>query len=462
MGPLDFRGLIIKMDSKAPIRHPIPWKDPSFYDEEDLDQEMRRVFDICHGCRRCFNLCDSFPRLFDLVDQSSSEELDTVDSQDFKSVVDACTLCDLCFMAKCPYVPPHEFNIDFPHLMLRYRAVEAKKGALSWRQKELTNVERNDRLLSYAPKLANWVMDEENKVMRPFLEKTMRIDRRAELPKYEAETLISWGKKELPPVNQGAPALGRKAVLYATCFGNYHNTRIGKATAQVLSHNGVSLEIVYPGCCGMPKLEQGDLDQVSKQAVRIARDLRSWVDKGYAIVTLVPSCALMLKSEWPLLLPENEDIQVVSESTFDISQYVIDISQKEGLVPGLKSINESVFLHVACHARAQNIGNKAHEMLKLIPVSNSDENFLTVMERCSGHGGSWGVMKDNFEIALKVGKPVIQKAIQSKASIVASECPLAVTHIKQGMDFLSSSKEGESPFSRHPIEILAQAYGLNP
>ena len=107
---------------EAPERHPIPWQDPDFYNEEKLDEELRRQFDVCHGCRRCHNLCDSFPRLFDLIDEAESMELDTVDSKDFKSVVDACTLCDMCFLTKCPYVPPHEFNLDLPHLMLRYRA----------------------------------------------------------------------------------------------------------------------------------------------------------------------------------------------------------------------------------------------------------------------------------------------------------------------------------------------------
>ena len=141
---------------EAPMRHPVPWQDPEFYDEAKLDDELRRVFDICHGCRRCFNLCDSFPKLFDLIDESESGELDTVDSKDFKPVVDACTLCDMCFMTKCPYVPPHEFNLDFPHLMLRYRAVEQKKGKVPFAAKQLTKTDRNGKLASKVSGLVNW------------------------------------------------------------------------------------------------------------------------------------------------------------------------------------------------------------------------------------------------------------------------------------------------------------------
>ena len=112
---------------QAPIRHPIEFDHPDFFNKKKLDDEMRRVFDICHGCRRCFNLCDSFPKLFDMIDKSKNEDVESLSSDQFSPVVEACTLCDMCFMTKCPYVPPHEFNLDFPHLMLRHRAVQKKK-----------------------------------------------------------------------------------------------------------------------------------------------------------------------------------------------------------------------------------------------------------------------------------------------------------------------------------------------
>src|SRR5512135_147164 len=154
----------------APVRHPLAWHDPDFTDPAKLDEEMRRVFDICHGCRRCFNLCDSFPRLFDLVDAAPTGELDSVESKDFKPVVDACTLCDMCFLTKCPYVPPHEFDLDFPHLMLRYRAAELKAGKIPWVRRQLVETDRNGELAGKVAPLANWATKTGNALTRPALE----------------------------------------------------------------------------------------------------------------------------------------------------------------------------------------------------------------------------------------------------------------------------------------------------
>ncbi|MEK9660850.1 MAG: glycerol-3-phosphate dehydrogenase, partial [Alphaproteobacteria bacterium] len=222
----------------APTRHALAWRDDDFYDEEKLDAELRRVFDICHGCRRCFNLCDSFPKLFDLIDESESGELDAVDSADFKPVVDACTLCDMCFMTKCPYVPPHEFDLDFPHLMLRYRAVEAKKGAVPFTERQLTETDRNGKLAGSVAGLANWASDTKNALTRPVMEKAAGIDRRAALPKFHGKTFVMQARAGAPAVEADAPAHGRKAVLYATCFVNYNNPDIGIAAQAVLAKNG--------------------------------------------------------------------------------------------------------------------------------------------------------------------------------------------------------------------------------
>src|SRR5512135_452637 len=162
---------------EAPTRHPIAWQDAAFYDPAAIDAELRRVFDVCHTCRRCFNLCDSFPRLFDLIDESKTGELDAVDSKDLKSVVDACTLCDMCFMTKCPYVPPHEFNIDFPHLMLRYRAAEEKADKTKWKDKALAETDRNGQLARPVAPLANWATKVGNNLTRPLMEMVAGIDR---------------------------------------------------------------------------------------------------------------------------------------------------------------------------------------------------------------------------------------------------------------------------------------------
>lgn len=440
---------------EAPTRHPIDWNDPDFYDPEGIDAELRRVFDVCHSCRRCFNLCDSFPRLFDLIDESETGELDSVDSEDFRRVVDACTLCDMCFMVKCPYVPPHEFNVDIPHLMLRYRAAEAKQGRTGFRLRQLTQTDRNGRLAGKAAGLANWASDTKNKLTRPLLEAAAGVHRAAALPRFHGKTFALRAKSEAPQINREAPAFGRRAVLYATCFVNYNNPTIGMAARAVLAKNGVETEVVYPSCCGMPQLEHGELGKVAAAAKRIAGELEPWIDKGYDVIGLVPSCALMLKFEWPLILPDDEDVRMLSHATYDISEYVVDIAKKEGLAEGLGPLSGGVALHIACHARAQNMGHKAAEMMRLIPGAD-----VMVIERCSGHGGSWGVMKDHFETALKVGRPVARQAAESGKALIASECPLAGAHIVQGVERLDAEDRPGAEGASHPIELFARAYGL--
>ena len=439
---------------EAPTRHRIAWEDPDFTDRKKTEAEMHRIFDICHTCRRCFNLCDAFPRLFDLIDNSESGELDTVAPANYQQVADACTLCDMCFMTKCPYVPPHEFNVDFPHVMLRYRAVERREGRIPLRLRELVKTDRNGRLASMVAPLANWTSDRKNKLTRPLLETVAGIDRNAALPEYHGPTFVMRSKRSAPPVDRTAPAYGRKAVLYATCFVNYNNPSIGEATRAVLARNGVETVVVYPRCCGMPQLEQGDLATVAASAKQAAASLTPWIDKDYDIIALVPSCALMLKFEWPLIIPQDASVAKLAKATFDVSEYIVDIARKEGLADGLLPLDGGVTLQLACHARAQNMGQKAAEMLRLLPQAD-----VAVIERCSGHGGSWGVLKGNFETALKVGKPVARQALKNTKPFLASECPLAGMHIVQEMEMLA---DGQSvpPRSLHPIELVARAYSI--
>ena len=438
---------------EAPTRHVIDWANPDFADRGKTEAEMRRIFDICHGCRRCFNLCNAFPRLFDLIDNSATGELDGVAIADYHKVADACTLCDMCFMTKCPYVPPHEFNLDFPHVMLRYRAAELREGRMPRARRELARTDRNGKLARFVAPLANWASDRRNRLTRPLLEKLAGIDRNAALPRYHMRTFLRRAKRAAP-VDKSAPAAGRKAVLYATCIVNYNNPSIGEATRAVLAKNGVATKVLYPQCCQMPQFEAGDLAKVAAAARHVAASLAPWIDKGYDIVALVPSCALMLKFEWPLLVPDDPAVRMLADATFDIAEYVVDIARKEGLAPGLQPLGGAVTLHIACHARAQNIGQKAAEMLRILPNAQ-----VSVIERCSGHGGSWGVFKGNFETALKVGRPVARQALREPKPFLAAECPLAGMHVLQGMELLAKGQALPSgPF--HPIELVARAYGL--
>jgi glycerol-3-phosphate dehydrogenase subunit C len=286
------------------------------------------------------------------------------------------------------------------------------------------------------------------------MQATAHVDAEAKLPKFCGRTLVMRAQEEPLAVNRAAPAYGRKAVLYATCFSNYNNPDIGMAARKVLAHNGVATEVVYPRCCGMPQLERGDVARVAEHAQTVSEALLPYVADGYDVIALVPSCALMLKFEWPLILPEDDKVKTLSKATYDVSEYVVEIARREGLAPGLKPLSGGVALHIACHARAQNIGQKAADMLRLIPDPD-----LQVIERCSGHGGAWGVMKGNFDIAIKVGRPVARQALQSGKAHVASECPLAADHIVQGMGKLA---DGDAVPNEpvHPIQLFAKAYGL--
>jgi glycerol-3-phosphate dehydrogenase subunit C len=302
--------------------------------------------------------------------------------------------------------------------------------------------------------LVNWATARDNKLAGPLVRDAAGLHPDAELPKYASHKLETLAAAYVPSVNGEAPAFGRKAVIYSTCFANYNNPEIGMDTRAVLARNGVETEMVYPACCGMPMLEQGRIADVAANARKVAAELGPWIDKGYDVIALVPSCALMVKFEWPLIEPDDVAVTKLSKATFDISEYVVDIAKKEGLAPGLAETPELMTVHMACHARAQNMGQKAAEMLRLVPKAE-----VKVIERCSGHGGAWGFKKDHFDIAMKVGRPVARQAAAAGGGYVMSECPLAGVHIAQGMERVASDAP-KPKLVTHPIQILARAYGV--
>jgi len=369
-------------------------------------------------------------------------------------------MCDMCFMTKCPYVPPHEFNLDFPHLMLRYRAVELKEtGKVPFVQNQLAQMDRNGTALAPVAPLANWGSKKGNALTRPALEAVAGIDRQAELPKFAGKTFVKRAAEAVSrgeyTANPNGPAKGREAVLFATCAVNYNNPQVGEAAAKVLAHLGVDVTTEYPGCCGMPFLEQGNLAKVAEQAEKVAAALRPLVDAGKDIIALTASCGLMFKFEWPLIVPDNEDVKALSAATRDISEYVVSIANKEGLTDGLAALDsgtENIAMHLACHARAQNVGPKSAELLRLIP-----EAKVSVVERCSGHGGTFGVMKETRPLAVKVGKPAARTVAKSEPDTVCSDCPLAAKHLVQLVEDIN---ENTPPEAKHPIEVFARAYQL--
>jgi glycerol-3-phosphate dehydrogenase subunit C len=436
----------------APFRHPIAWREDDYYDLAKVEAEMTRQFDVCHTCRRCFNLCESFPRLFDLIDESPTGELDSVPKADYAKVDEACTLCDMCFLTKCPYVPPHPFDIDIPHLILRYRAAKRRAGERQFIREQLGETDRNGKLAKPVAGLANWATARRNTPLRKLLEAIAAIDAEAELPKYHSKTATDRLAVPIPPAPDG-PALGRKVAIYATCFVDYNQPDTAVAAARVLARQGVEATLVYPECCGMPQLEAGDLADVAGRAERVAAVFAPLIEQGYEVVALTASCGLMMKFEWPLLLPENHAVGRLAAATRDICEYVVELNRAHGLAPGLGPVEGGVTVHHACHARAQNMGAKSAEMLRLIPDTKVD-----LIERCSGHGGTFGVMKNTFPVAKKVGRPTARQAAQKANETLCSDCPLACKHL--GQMLVAETPAGTAqPRQEHPIEVLARAYG---
>ena len=437
---------------ERPIRHKVDWQSSSFTDHILLDKEMRRVFDVCHSCRRCFNLCDSFPKLFDIIDESETGELDSVNSGSFSKVVDSCTLCDMCFLSKCPYVPPHEFNIDFPHLMLRYRVAEkTRKKRLNFFENQLLKIDRNGKIFVFFSPLTNWFISTKNFFSRLMITSIFNIHKKAQIPKYSSKTFAQIEASLLKSKDVTESTAYKKAIIYTTCFANYNQTSIGIAAKNVLEKNNIYTNVIYPECCGMPNYESGDLKKVVDKAKKISKILLPWIDKGYDVITLTPSCGLMFKTEWPLLLPENSDVLKLSKATKDICEYIVEVERKGKLNNNLLPMKKKVSFHLACHSKAQNIGKKGLEMLKIIP-----EIEVSVVDKCSGHGGTFGLKKDTFPIARKFGKITAKKIGVTKSDFIVSECPLAGKHLEHMLN--ENDLKNQVFSSLHPIELLSKCY----
>ena len=434
---------------EAPTRHPLDWKNPTFYDRADLFRELERVYDICHGCRRCVSLCNAFPTLFDLVDESETMEVDGVAKEDYWKVVDHCYLCDLCYMTKCPYVPPHEWNVDFPHLMLRAKAVQFKEKGASFRNRLLTSTDTVGKLAGIPVVVSVVNAANRNPGMRKLLENTLGVSADAVLPEYHSVTLRDRLRTHAPRIvpRPGEKTTG-KVALFATCYGNYNEPDIGEDLVAVFEHNGIPVTTVpKERCCGMPKLELGDLDSVEEAKNANIPVLAKLVDEGFDIVAPVPSCVLMFKQELPLMFPDDEDVQKVKNAIYDPFEYLM-LRHKEGwLKTDFKVPLGKVAYHVACHQRVQNIGMKTRDVLQLVP-----DTEVVPIERCSGHDGTYAVKKEFHEISMKIGRPVVNKVRQAEPDHYTSDCPMAGHQIENGL------KDGSHP--EHPLTLLRKAYGI--
>jgi Fe-S oxidoreductase len=434
---------------EAPTRHPIAWKDPDFHDETSLSTEMERVFDICHGCRRCVSLCQSFPTLFDLVDESPTMEVDGVDKANYWKVVDHCYLCDLCYMTKCPYVPPHPWNVDFPHLMLRAKAVKYQRGDVKLRDRILTSTDTVGSLAGI-PVVAQAVnAANRSPAMRKLLARALEVHPDAKLPEYRSKTLRSRvGRRESTISPEPAGGTTGKLALFATCYMNRNEPGPGEDFFAVFEHNEIALRLTpSEKCCGMPKLELGNLEAVATAKEHNIPVLAKLVDEGWDLTALVPSCVLMFKQELPLMFPDDPDVAKVRDAFYDPFEYLIARHRGGKLKTDFKTGLGKIAYHAACHQRVQNIGPKTKETLSLIP-----DTTVEIIERCSGHDGTYAVKTEYFASAMKIAKPVVDRVKKAEAQHYGSDCAMAGHHIENGL------RDGRAP--EHPITLLRLAYGI--
>jgi glycerol-3-phosphate dehydrogenase subunit C len=441
---------------EAPTRHALDWKSPQFNDEADCFKELERVFDICHGCRRCVSLCQSFPTLFDLVDATADGEVHGIPKPAYWKVVDQCYLCDLCYMTKCPYVPPHAWNLDFPHLMLRAKAIKFNKGEVKAGEKFLasTDVHGSFAGIPIVVQAVNAV--NKTRFARRQMDKLLGVHPQAWMPEL-ATKRFRWAANKRGPateVKDGQRTPGKVAV-FATCYVNYNEPGIGHDLLKVLAHNDIPYTLVQKEkCCGMPKLELGDLKAVEAHKNANIPVLAKYAKDGFAIVSAIPSCTLMFKQELPLLFPDDANVQAVKAAMFDPFEYLV-ARHKDGLLKtDFQRDLGKVSYHIPCHGRVQNIGRKTEEMFKL--VGQTVRVQLNTVERCSGHAGTYGVKTLYHPMALKIGKPVFKAMAKDEPDFISSDCALAGHHIAQGMQQAGTPAKA----LQHPLSLLRFAYGL--
>ena len=435
---------------QAPTRNPINWQDKDFINEAKLFDELERVFDICHGCRRCVSLCQAFPTLFDLIDESETLESDGVKPSDYWKVVDHCYLCDLCYMTKCPYVPPHEWNVDFPHLMLRAKAARFESKGASARDKVLTKTDMTGRLAGI-PIVVNAVnKSAKSKTLRNIGEKFFGIHKDALLPKYHSRTFRRRMKHhkalETSPINTGTT--NGKVAIFVTCYGNFNQPELVKDLVTILEHNEIPVKLVpKERCCAMPKLELGDLKKVESAYEYNQTQLVPLIGDGWDIIATVPSCVLMFKQELPLLFPNDENLRRLKNYWFDPFEYLY-LRHRDGLLKtDFKNSLGTIAYHAACHQRVQNFGPRTRDILRLIPDTN-----VVPIERCSGHDGTYAVRKETHVLSMKIARPVLTQIERAEADHYGSDCPIAAQQFQNGLE--------NNPAPKHPITLLKQAYGI--
>ncbi len=422
--------------------------DPSahdFYAPEAVEKELRRVADICHSCRRCYDLCPSFDVLFRALDRPEVDgEADRLRPRDLDLFSDLCFECKLC-IPHCPYYPPHRWEVDIPRVVLRDRASRVKHaGGPALRERILASADAVGKFSSAAAPLVNSL--NESRFARTVLEKTLGVHRDRLLPTFAAETFLGWWARRdgATASSDRAPQRDRVA-LFVTCSLNYNAPEVARAAVAVLEKNGCEVVVPDQRCCGMPYLESGDVDSARECRLRNVDAFLPLVEAGYAIVVPGPTCSLTLKKEYPLL-GADERTAAVAGATLDLCEYLMRRHAEGRLALDFARKPGKVLYQVPCHLKVQAIGFKSRDLLALIPGAE-----VVTVEACTGHDGTWSMKKEYFALSMEVGQPVFERVEGERPDAVATDCPLAGVQIKQGT--------GRT--AKHPIQILAEAYGLS-
>jgi glycerol-3-phosphate dehydrogenase subunit C len=414
-----------------------------YWDAAGLQREITRTFEICHGCRMCFKYCDSFPILFDLIDRKHDGDVRQLTAPETDRVMDACFQCKLCEV-QCPYTPrdKHEYQLDFPKLVHRHKAQRAKKRGIPLRDRILASPDAAGAMARLSLGLAN-VM---NKVTlhRMFMQAALGIHKDKLLPDFAPTTFEKWAdeNRRIQPKPDGV-----EAVLFPTCYVQNNEPQIGRDTLDVLDKNQVKTACVKGlQCCGMPAWETGDLESVRKQAANNLKILKPFVDAGAKVVAINPTCAMMMRREYPELLPEalRPEARRLAELVRDPSELLWEIRDQPRFNTDFKSTpGGPVAYHAPCHLRAQAVGFKGRDLLRKIP---GVQPKLTM--ECCGHDGTYAMKVEGFENSIKVGKKAFDGMKDAGAEVWSTDCPLAALQFQQ--------HAGRKPM--HPMSILARAY----
>jgi glycerol-3-phosphate dehydrogenase subunit C len=409
-----------------------------YWDRAGLDQEVERVFDICHGCRLCFNLCPSFPALFDATDRNDGD-VRGLTTAEKERVIDLCYGCKLCEI-KCPYTPDdgHEFQLDFPRLMLRAKLVKAKDDGVKLRERVLARPEQVGLAGTLSPALANMMCRQ--KFQRVVMEKLLGIHRDKLLPDFAAETFDHWLERNPIPPMPAEPAA--KVVIFPTCFVNYYNPGPGKAAVEVFAKNRCAVKCPKQNCCGMPALDSADVEFARKQARANIDSMLPLVREGYKIAAINPTCSLMMRAEYPNLLAGDE-VKEFAAAIVDSHELLYHLRRAGKFNDEFQSTPGSIAYHVPCHLKAQDIGPCSRDLMRQIPGVE-----VTTVDACTAHDGTWAMKKEFFALSMKWGARAFKEMREAHARVMATDCPLAAVQIEQAT--------GVRPL--HPLEVLARAY----